>query len=350
MDNVFQDITEEIEVNQIDKTQKINFRLISKQYSDVEITFNPTIDSETGAIIITPENPDVVITDASLATISAIEGTTINEDDTATTIYPLEIHMIGDHEDDFEVVITTDQIGQAVILPAVSTTQIISATHSDNIELITEEIEEESEQEEKDEPTEETDKTPENNESETPEEEIPEVEAKVINESIDPVEPPITEGDEPYSQEKIESILVEVTDNFSSPNGVLKCGYEAETELTIQILNSNNYRTELVNIGDWHLITYTKREDEDTSSEIEESYEGTPQENKELASLVLDDVEDLFNQLSTKIDKLFELYTCLNIDIDNLEKFRTTLDNLKVNSFDDVSLSGLRDDLQRGSV
>lgn len=362
MDRVFR---EEIEIDQFDKTQKINFELTSKRYSESEVIFTSNIDGETGAIVITPESPEVVILEAAFASSTSVEGTTINEDGTVTTIYPLEIHMMGENESDFEVTINVDEIGQAIILPVVSTTQIISAIHADNVELITEANEanvtensssettnntssEENSEEETDKQS--TSEKPEEKPQEQPKEppkekEIPEVEAKVVNESLEIVEPPVTEGDEPYDRETIESILMEITDNFSSSNGVVKCGFDEEKNIATDILKSNNYYFDVVPNGDWHIISYAKYKEP-----VKESYNGTFDENKELATIIVDDIQKLVQQLVLKTEKLSELFTCINLNLETVENFRSIVSNLECNSFDNVSVQGLRDELQRGFV
>ena len=356
MDKVFR---EEIEIEQFNKTQKINFELTSKRYSDTEVTFTASMDSEIGAIVITPESPEVVIVEAGITSPSALEGTTVIGDETVITIYPLEIHMMGENENDFEVTITVDEIGQAVVLPAMSTTQIISAIHANDVELITEakqvnisetsstEIDTNTSSEENSQMKPDNQSAQKNSEEEpkddSEEKEIPEVEAKVVNESLEAIEPPIAEGNEPYDRDTIEAILIEITDNFSSPNGAVKCGYDQEKEFATEILKSNNYYFDIVPNGDWHIISYAKYKDT-----FKESYNGTVDENKELAIAVLEDIQKLVQQLAIKAEKLSELFSYINLNLDNVENFRSIVANLECNSFDNVSIEGLRDDLRRG--
>lgn len=359
MDNVFKNIEEEIELS-IDTTIKIAVQLTSKQFADVETSFKSFIDSTSGAIVISPENPNISIIDAKLITpVVPSESIKDNEGMTITT-YPLDIHMICQDPRDAEVTVTVDEIGQAIILPIHETSQFISAARSSEgeIELITEDTvndkgSSESNTESQAKEENETSSVPDKPDPQKPEtvikdeeEPLPEVQAKVVKESLEAVDPPITEGEDPYDKETIRSILVEITDNFSTPNGVIKCGFDEEVTFAKEILTENDYYYDIVPNGDWHIISYAKRKE--NPSPVQESYEGTFDENRQLAISVLDDIEMLMTQLQLKADKLCEYFEILNFDIEKVTLFKNTIDQLMMNSFDDISLDGLKADLSGG--
>lgn len=368
MDTVFQTVEEAVELSE-DKTIKLVLKLTCGRYNDdgdTPITFNSNIDDEAGAIILAPADPYVSILEASVANASTTDHIENNSDGTITIFYSLDIHMIAeDLEMGYEVAVSVDDIGQAVIIPAMETSQFISAVHSedDQIDLITEETKIEDSDTNTSEPQEDKETEAETTEetSEDAKEEIPDVEARVVNESVEVVESPITEG-EPYDKETIESILAEITDNFSAPNGVVKCGFFEERDLAAEILTANNYYMDIVPNGDWYIISYAKLKEaseqefqtelgdivNDSEEELTESKAGTLDENKELAIAVLEDIQKLVSQLALKAEKLSEYYDLLNLNLEKVENFRSIVASLEQNSFDNVSVEGLRDDLQRG--
>lgn len=289
--NVMEEITTGVESITLDIPVRVRLTSIN----DSPFEFTTSID-EIGQIVLTPTSKEVTFEHANTENdvefeIPVIEQETIitNEDDLTIkeTSILIRANMLKE-DNNIDINAVVDEIGQCIIYPVAKNNIFVSASVEDNLNLVTEELQVvdyfgyqlintgdgwdikdytgeiietgvATESEAKivvctteihrlEALTEEVDT------AENTTEEVPEITAEVVEESVTeyPVEP--TEDSESVIQQK----LSELTENFSEDAGAVRCDTLSERSTCVQILQQYYSDVTCDNKIDYHIITYRR--------------------------------------------------------------------------------------------
>lgn len=303
-------------VEDINISKIFKYEMLSSD--DGGFTFDHIID-DIGQLIVRPININTVFKSAE--EVAEISDITPSEDERYKTGYiTVEAHILSE-SNETEVICDIDEIGQLVIAPKNKDDMFVSASIKDSLNLVTEEVTttfnaEALKKAVQDPKVREQVKNILDGKDDQPEK--PEVEAKVIEESI-MSEEALAEDDDldaPHTREEIEREIKEITNNFSIVTDTIKTGFEVEKDYSIDILKQHYEEVDVEQHGDWYHITYDKpilTEAMDPSSEQFAN-------NREMAERVIDDIGRGITDVVKQFEALYRIYRRIGIDADEIRK------------------------------